>query len=212
MQSTHLHPEASTTLMPIVKTRKMKFREDQWLARITQPVSLGFGCQPRAVWLQGPSLPWSLPASSIPTAWHLTGRLHKAGGGFITCTGDTYSKAVSQMHPRALLDYIVSLVQGLVDLAMILQKGFSRWSQNTWLCSWTFLSPGQHIYKMTRVTLDKVVVVFKLHNIHEAETGSQFIFSPCPHQFLFLLPFISWFSSFAVTIPQLYLLPGCSSE
>lgn len=75
------------------------------------------------------------------------------------------------MHPRALLDYIVSLVQGLVDLAMILQKGFSRWSQNTWLRSWTFLSPGQHIYKMTRVTLDKAVVVFKLHNIHEAETG-----------------------------------------
>lgn len=49
MQSTHLHPEASTTLMPIVKTRKMKFREDQWLARITQPVSLGFSRQPRAV-------------------------------------------------------------------------------------------------------------------------------------------------------------------
>ena len=45
------------------------------------------------------------------------------------------SKAISQTHTRALMDYIVSLVQGLVNLAMILQKEFSTESQNTWSCS-----------------------------------------------------------------------------
>lgn len=45
------------------------------------------------------------------------------------------SKAISQTHTRALVDYIVSQVQGVVNLAVILQKEFSTESQNTWSCS-----------------------------------------------------------------------------
>lgn len=96
------------------------YRSGSWsLESLSQWVSeSGFGVE--QVDKSQSSSPWSLPVMSIPVAWHLTDLGLRTVCGFITHSSDIEQQNYFLDIRTALIEYIISLGQSLVDFAMIL--------------------------------------------------------------------------------------------
>lgn len=133
------------------------YRSGRWsLESLSQGVSeSGIGLE--QVDKSQSSSPWSLPAMSIPVVWHLTDSGLRPACGLITHSSGTEQQNYSLDTHTALIEYFVSLGQGLVDFAMILIERAFKVESKHLVTLLNFLSLGQLICKMRTETPDEVV-------------------------------------------------------